>query len=131
MEFDEFGRKVKDTTIQVADKAGEVAKNIGKKAGNLIEEGKVNSRIKHMENAIEDDFTSLGRILYDCRGNIADNAEITALIADIDKQYDDIAVLRSDLAGLRGEVYCKNCGKYNPAESKFCNNCGADFKTEE
>ncbi len=131
MEFDEFGRKIKDTTAAVAEKAGEVAKNIGKKAGDFIEEGRINNKIKVAESAIDGEMYKLGQLLYKANGCVSDDEKVNAIIAGINERKQEIISLKSDLASVRGQVYCENCGSYNPAESKFCNNCGADIKIIE
>ena len=130
MEFDEFGRKIKDTTAAVAEKAGEVAKNIGKKAGDFIEEGRINNKIKVAENNIEGEIYKLGQILYRENGCVSDNEEVNAIIAGINALKQEIVGYKGDLAAVRGQVYCEKCGNCNPYDSKFCNNCGSDIKVK-
>ena len=131
MEFDEFGRKIKDTTAAVAGKAGEVAKNIGKKAGDLVEEGRICNKIRIAENAVEGEMYKLGQLLYNANGCISDNDEVNAIIAGIDERKKEVISYKNELAAVRGQIYCENCGRYNPADSSFCNNCGTDIRTEE
>lgn len=137
MEFKEITNKVKTTTVAVAKKAGAVAnkagaaaKDLGKKAGNVIEEGKLQAEIKERKNKINENFSALGHILYDCGGKLENNDYVISVIHDIDMEFGRIVELNRKIADMKGQNYCIVCGKSAKKDKRFCPNCGTAFKVE-
>ncbi|MDR2687181.1 MAG: zinc ribbon domain-containing protein [Oscillospiraceae bacterium] len=121
------------------DKLGGIARDIGGKASDSIETGKLNSKIKAEEKAIAETVQRLGAYYY---GLHQAGTELTqegaALCAEIDGHNAAIAQAREEIERIKAEqppeeappqapegIICASCGAQNPPGTKFCNNCGA------
>ncbi len=124
MEFNEIERKVKETAEVVAKKAEHVAKTVGKKATELVEETRINSKIKEISSMATKKINRLGKLAYEGKGIIADTDAAQILVDEIDMCYRDIAKLKQEIARIKGEILCENCETYNKPNSKYCNKCG-------
>jgi len=134
MKIEELGNKVKKTTVAVAGKAGEVAKDLGKRAGNIIEENKLQAEVKERKRVINENFSKLGHILYDCGGKIDSNDYVMSIINQIDSEFAGIVEINSAIADMKGQNYCVVCGKTSKSDKRYCPNCGTAFEgktTEE
>ena len=130
MEFDELERKVKEAAGAVAEKAEQVAKTVGKKATDIVEETRLNSKIKEITLAANKKINKLGKLAYEGKGIIADTDSAQVLVEEIDMCYRDITKLKQEVARIKGEILCYNCEAYNKPGSKYCNNCGEPLEEE-
>lgn len=130
MEFNEFERKVKETAEVVAEKAEQVAKAVGKKATDIVEETRINSKIKEISSLAKKKISKLGQLAYEGRGIIEDAEVAQTLVEEIDACYRDIKKLKREVARIKGEILCESCEAYNKPGSKFCNNCGESLEEE-
>ena len=131
MEINEFERKVKETAESFAEKAEQVAKAVGKKATDIVEETRINAKIKEITSAVNKKTVTLGTLAYEGRGVIEDSEAAKFLVEEIDACYRDIKKLKRELARIKGEVLCENCEAYNKQGSKFCNGCGEALEENE
>lgn len=131
MEFNEIERKVKEAAEVVAEKAEQVAKNVGKKATDIVEETRLNSKIKEISSLANKKINKLGKLAYEGKGIISDTDTAQALVDEIDMCYRDITKLKQEIARIKGEILCDNCESYNKPGSKYCNNCGEPLSEEE
>ncbi len=131
MEFNELERKVKEAAENVAEKAEKMAKTVGKKATGLVEEGRLNAKIKEISRNAESKISKLGALAYEGKGIISDIDAAQSLVEEIDMCNRDIAKLKREVAKLKGEVCCENCLSYNKPDSKYCNNCGEPLAEDD
>ncbi len=124
MEFNEIERKVKEAAEVVVEKAESVAKTVGEKATKLVEEGRLKAKVNEISSAVNKKLLSLGKLAYENREELGSSEEAALLVEEIDMCYRDIEKLKNEIAKVKGQVYCHNCGKYNSPDSKYCNYCG-------
>ena len=112
MAFEDVSQKVKDT-----------AEVVGKKAGDLLEEGKLLVKIKDTERKIERAYCAIGKSVYaDGRETLNEEAAKTA--AEVDDLLALLADTRRAYADVRGERYCESCHAVNKSDSAYCCKCG-------
>lgn len=128
--MDNFGDKIKESTVYLAEKTTDFFKLVGKKASDMIEEGMIASRIREINKSISLKYETLGRNVYNGKGRLSKPAASKKLITEIEEDYKKIQNLRKALAKIKGETYCEKCHSYNPGDSLFCNKCGNELSAE-
>ncbi len=127
--------------MALLDKLGELAKNVGDKTNELIETGRLSSRAKSEENAIDALKKELGQYIYSqylegrqydetvmeqCRNIQAAEEAVAELYAEIQKRKEESAKAVSETTAA-----CQNCGAEVPKNAQFCSSCGAKIEAQE
>ena len=128
-----FFDKLSEIAKTVGDKTAVIAKNVGDKTGELIEIGKLNSRIASANGSIKELKTRLGQHyweIYSNGGSLDEDAAV--LCGTIKEYYEEIESLRTQLELLKSssgqQVVCHACGALNPADALFCKSCGVKLE---
>ena len=100
-----------------------------KKSGDLLEIGKVKLSLADAGSKLSDLYESLGEMAYRAKREEVDlSEEMESVIWQIDEMRSEIKKQKEKMAELRSQQICKNCGKSNVIEAKYCNECGAALK---
>lgn len=124
------------------DKLGEMAKNVGDKTGDMIEVGKLNSRVSEAEKRIVEKKREIGEYCWARYiANIQLDPEVAKLCAAIKEDEALIAKTQAEIRSIKadkaaapvvveaGLLRCQQCGTGNPEGTKFCQECGAKLET--
>lgn len=86
------------------DKIGEAAKNLGDKAGDAVETGKLNSKIKSENAAAGEDFKKIGEIYYNryAASGVCD-AEILELCQSVSAHYEAAAAAQAEIDKIKAD----------------------------
>lgn len=104
------------------DSVSEAGRGFGAAARDAARTAKLNVRLRTLDENLAKEFQALGRRYYEQHKDeeSAENRRIREI-------YTEIADTKDELADIRGEIVCPDCGEYVPKNSKFCPNCGADL----
>lgn len=119
---------VKATAVAAGQAAGRAAEATGKKAGEVVEQTKLNLHIIDLESEINDLYKEIGRLVYASKNETGiDTSEIEAKIFRIDELREEIEQTRAKIDVLKRTRKCPNpdCGRKCSKEDKFCSSCGA------
>ena len=124
------------------NKIGEMAKNVGDKTGDMIEVGKLNSRVSEAERRIVEKKREIGEYCWARYiANIQLDPEVAKLCAAIKEDEALIAKTQAEIRSIKadkaaapvvveaGLLRCQQCGTGNPEGTKFCQECGAKLET--
>jgi len=109
-----------------------VAKDVTKKSGKLVESTKLSAKIASEKAKLEKLYTELGEQVYnDYTSGEKFDGKYNQFFSDINLAKKEIDDLREDKADVKGVKACNNCGAEIKQEAKFCTNCGAPQDQEE
>ncbi len=110
---------------EIKNAAGKVAK----KSTELVELSKVKLNIINTKSTIDENFKSLGELLYYSQKGDADitTESIEETIAKIDDLYEKLDELNNISANISNKKICPNCKKANENNSAFCSDCGLNL----
>lgn len=109
-----------------------VAKDVTKKSGKLVESTKLSAKIASEKAKLEKLYTELGEQVYnDYTSGEKFDGKYNQFFSDINLAKKEIEDLREDKADVKGVKTCNNCGAEIKQEAKFCTNCGAPQDQEE
>ena len=125
------------------DKLGDIARNIGDKATDVIETTKLNNKINAEKTAITECMRQIGDYYYKkYQDGEPGDAGVAELFVAIESHNKTIAETREEIAKIENEskakeqaaaapavvvaegIACQSCGKSNAAGTKFCSGCG-------
>ncbi|MEG1772556.1 MAG: zinc ribbon domain-containing protein [Clostridia bacterium] len=125
------------TMAKFFDKIGELAKTAADKTNNMIEQGRLNSKISAEEATIAGLKERIGNFYSERYSTGAQTeTEIHEWCEGIKASQAAIAAIRKEIAALKCEqspapasqaaasVKCPACGAENPCGTKFCGSCG-------
>ena len=117
--------RVKGTANYAADAAADGARAAGRRAGQMVDVAKLNVRLFDLKGEYNDLLRQLGRVMYDThKGQVAESAHVTDLLARTDEMAVKIAELKSRVADLKQPQACPACGAPCGKQDKFCRVCG-------
>lgn len=103
-----------------------IAKDVSKKSGQLVDNTRLSARIATEESKLKDLYTELGERVYkDYQAGIQFDGEFNEFFSDINLIIKGIVDLKDEQADVKGAKNCLNCGAEIKQEAKFCINCGA------
>ena len=117
--------RVKCTANYAADAAADGARAAGRKAGQMVDVAKLNVRLFDLNGEYGDLLRQLGQVMYDThKGQVAESAYVTDLLARADEKAVKIAELKSRITDLKQSQACPGCGAPCGKGDKFCRACG-------
>ena len=120
--------RVKGTASYAADAAAGGARAAGKRAGQMVDAAKLNVQLFDLNGEYNDLMRQLGQVMYAThRGEVADSAEVTALLNQADEKSAKISELKSRISDLKQAQSCPACGAPCGKGDKFCRVCGAQL----
>ncbi len=113
------------TMEEVICKAKELAETAGKKTGELVNLGKLKLEAAETERAIGAKLEAIGGTVYEAHKNgVSADETLALLFEEVDELKAKAADLNEKIDDLRRTKHCNACGKNNPCEAVFCQNCG-------
>lgn len=110
----------------VTKTASEAANYTVKKAEEFTSAAKIKHRLHLAETKLACTFEGIGRLYYNAVMRGEKNTEaISSLMADVEEINIEIEDCKAQLADLKRMRVCPACGASVPADSAFCNKCGA------
>lgn len=114
------------TMEEVICKAKDLAEAAGKKTGELVSLTKLKLELAETERAIAGVMEKIGRAIYATqKGEQMEDGVVEGYVAEADALQDKADDLAAQMDELRRTRHCCECGKNNPQEAAFCQNCGA------
>jgi len=110
----------------------QTADKVAKKSGELVELSKIKLNILSTKSNIDDNFKTLGKLLYQSQKEDTDitSEKIEDVISSIDELYDKLQELEETSAHFSNKKVCPNCKKPNDNDAAFCSRCGFDLSIE-
>lgn len=103
--------------------------------GTFVESTKISTQISGEKRAIDQEYQKIGEIIYRRigRGEFEADEDLKKLAEGIDVHRDKMNTLKEQLADVKGQQICPNCGELIPKDVAFCPKCGAptEIKDEE
>lgn len=140
----------RSNSMALFDRLNDLAKNITEKTSEVIETGRISSRVSTEKNLAGEELKKIGGYyyqLYASGGEVA--AEVTEFCAAAKAHYDAAAEAQAEIDRIRAEneaaraaaqaepaadtpagAVCPGCGRENAAGTKFCAHCGTKMETE-
>jgi len=121
-----------DKAKDMADKTGEIARDVfdtaGHKVGEIASATKINLKIFDLRTECDNLYREIGRMVYSIhQGAEMLNDAMEAKIVQIDQKQKQISLLRQELAGRKMSVVCPNCGRLCAQEDMYCAGCGQEL----
>lgn len=132
--------------MDLLNKINRFAKGVGDKTGDVIELGKLKTKIISENGRISELKEKLGGCCFDlfCKGETSLSVEAQELCAQIQAACDTVASLEAQIQGLKAEQtsasaaaasepvqeeaaapkFCAACGNQISNDAKFCSSCG-------
>lgn len=117
--FDDLGRKI--------SQAGQSAVQKTKEMTDIV---KLNSSIADEEKKIRNSYAEIGKLYVSLHGE-EHEPDFDELMADVHEAEEKINDYRKQIGNIKGIVKCEKCGADVPANSSYCNSCGAAMPVTE
>lgn len=117
--FDDFGKKISQTS-----------QNLINKANDLADQTKLNSQINEQNKLIQNLYASLGQSYYSYHKD-APAQEVAQICGEITAAMERIEALQQQVNAVRKVTVCPNCGAEAPEGSAFCGRCGTAIPKPE
>ncbi len=89
----------------ISRKIGEVADDLGRKAGDTIESQKIKGEIRSLKRANERDFADMGRMVYKkFQNGELDSTDYIAICEAVEKREEEIGNKKEELEKIREAV---------------------------
>lgn len=101
--------------------------------GTFVESTKISTQIAGEKKGIDQEYQKIGEIVYRriSRGEFEADEELKKLAEGIDVHRDKMNTLKEQLADVKGQQICPNCGELIPKDVAFCPKCGAPTEIKE
>lgn len=119
--------KVKASAAMVGDLTMSAAVTVGKKAGDVVEQSKLNLKLFDLQNEVDLLMKKIGRQLYQAHTDPdMETPDFEELFAAVDQKAEEMQELRDKLEMLRRTKKCPNpnCGKTCTKDAAYCPACG-------
>ncbi len=108
---------------KIGNKISSGSKDVAKKAKDMTELAKLNSRIKNYEDMIKEIQLQIGKMYFEAnRDNPA--PEFMELFQNVINAQGAIEKCREEICAIKGVRGCVSCGAEIPNNSTFCPACG-------
>jgi len=130
--FNKVGEKAKGLQGK-AKELGDMAREVTRKSGELLEVTKMKFELAKMEKEMENNLAGLGTLTYQkYRGSIEVEAEIERLLQSTAKLEDDMKSIQQQIEKLQPKpLVCPKCNFELPDGGKFCCFCGSKVSEED
>ena len=106
---------------------GDTAKTVAKKSGDALEYGKIKYAIYDIQNDINKIFSQMGQDVYESYKSGDNEPNFSEKCQLIDEKKHMIEELQNDLAALKNNKKCSDCGKMAKKDDAYCPACGQSF----
>jgi ribosomal protein L40E len=110
----------------IAKKLTDAADFTIKEAEKLTGAAKAKFDILNKQNAIDDILIKIGTYVYDeyTDGALNNSEPIKAACVELKELYDQLNVLKEDLASKKNYKICEGCGAKIDRDMQYCHKCG-------
>lgn len=115
---------------KIGKKINEISSNTVKATKDMSEISKLNSEIKQLKKNIQEAKAEAGIVAVETYPTI-DTEKIGVLVDQIHQAEQQINEIQEQIGIIRGEKVCPSCDAVLPADTRFCNNCGAEQEIPE
>lgn len=119
--------RVRETAVTMGEVAGSTARYAAKCAGQTVDIAKPNMKIFDLKTDINDLLRQAGQVVYDTHLGKPAQADIEALLVQIDQKHTDIGELKARIAALKDCKECPACGASCGRDDLYCKRCGTAF----
>ena len=132
----DFLQKMSDTAKGLQEKArelGDIAKEVTRKSGDLLEVTKLKYEMSRLEKEMENNLAGLGTVVYQkFRGAGDMDEEIDRLCQSTSRLEEEIKALDLQIQKLQPKTLtCPQCKVDLPPGGKYCSFCGAAVPSED
>lgn len=114
-----------DDVIRTTQKAGKV---VAETAEGVYDYTKVSYNIASLENELDAKLKEIGGFVLDTDMNGTEHeAEIASVLLEAKAIMEKISEAKKELAEIKNQKLCPNCGKANSKDASFCSECGANL----
>jgi len=115
-----------------SSKVKNIAQNVAKKSGDMVEVTKINLSISTEEENIKKLYTEIGKYCYEIyEKNVRFDNTINELCEKIKAHKNAIESLNEKINELKNVVKCQACGNVLPRDSVYCAKCGVKIEIKE
>ena len=104
----------------------ETGKDVSQKAKELTELAKLNMSVKKKEEFVQKQYLEIGKQYFDLHKD--DEEPFFEEISVIKEKQQEILQLEMEIAAIKGQKKCPNCGILLEQDSIFCRKCGAKYE---
>lgn len=126
-----MANSVFDRMKQAANAAANAMGDMGKKAGEKVEIGKINSQIAALKRENTTLYQQIGEMVYQCPDDVFSKEACQEQIQKLEENYNKIQEMVLHSATLRGVIVCPSCGRECADSCGFCPGCGAKLEKPE
>lgn len=121
-----------ETVNEYVESAKEVlasaAKKVVEKSTVIYSTTKLNYEISKLKDEIKDCYIKIGEMFYaNYNGKETSREDAEALCRKIDSLKEDIDEISAQIALVKGNAVCDNCGAEVTKESTYCAKCGKEL----
>lgn len=131
----ELFENVKSSVKSVACATGKAAQSASKKAGEFVENTKLNLKLFELNTDIETEYKEIGKLVYQTHlGEDISREELEEHLTAADKKNNEINEIKEKLGTDKSDidtVVCNSCGKTCSCECTFCPNCGNKLQNSQ
>lgn len=104
----------------------ETSKDVSQKARDLTELARLNMNMKKKEDFVQKQYLEIGRQYFSLHKD--DEEPFFEEISVIKEKLQEILQLEMQIAAIKGQKKCQNCGTLLEQDSLFCRKCGAKYE---
>ena len=109
---------------KIGDKISKGGKDVAKKAKDISDLAKLNSKVHSYEDIIKDVLQQIGKQYFEAnKGNPA--PEFMELFQQVINAQGAIEQCKEEICSIKGVRGCVSCGAEMPSNSTFCPSCGS------
>jgi len=116
-----------------ARELGDIAKEVTRKSGDLLEVTKLKYEMSRLEKEMENNLAGLGTVVYQKFKGVGDmDDEIDRLCQSTTRLEEEISALELQIQKLQPKTLtCQQCKVDLPQGGKFCSFCGSVVPAED
>ncbi|PWM38520.1 MAG: zinc ribbon domain-containing protein [Clostridiales bacterium] len=119
------------TLDSIFNKARDVANDMGKKAGDVVEVSKLKLSVVSLESDIEKIYAKLGLMVYEMvKAGSENRGLIDGCVAEIDALKGKLGEINAKVDELKNVRRCDSCGAAVELSAQFCPMCGNLIKSQ-
>lgn len=122
--MDKIIDKIKDGLSVALTEAGKLGKTVAVKTNDFVDITKLTLTVNDVEKKISEIQKEIGKLVYEqyLSGNETDFSELCQQIDEFNSELD---ALKTQIAEIKSNTVCPECGQNNNKKSDFCSKCGA------
>ena len=122
---DEGGNDM-DFFSKLGETITETSKDVSQKAKDLTELARLNMCVKKKEDFVQKQYLEIGKQYFGIHKD--DEEPFFEEISVIKEKQQEILQLEMQIAAIKGQKKCQNCGTLLEQDSIFCRKCGAKYE---